>query len=183
MHRQDGARDAAQESHLDDSAFAEFASGEAPGTAAEAHLAVCARCREELARFQESMSDFSLASLAWSERRSETLPALRPAREPQSAPALRPALGWALAALVALGAAIPAAIHFHPIWEAQARVMDEDGEGLNSPEQIVKDNQLMANVNFELSRSQGSLMQEYVERRGSSGVRSGRQTRPAKGKR
>jgi hypothetical protein len=175
--------------HLDDAAFVELASGEAPTMASEAHLAICAECREELARFRESVSDFSLASLAWSEHRSEhrsealAAPRLSGSAQRKPAPRPVPVLGWALAALLAVGVAIPAAMHFHPGRTPQAAAMDDDVAGLNSPEQIAKDNQLMANVNFELSRSEASLMQQAMARRGRSGTRSAKQSRLAKGKR
>jgi hypothetical protein len=160
--------------HLSDDAFVELSLGESPNAKVAAHLENCAACREELDRFQESVGSFEMASLAWSEEKSGELPALRPAANKADATRPSPRLIWVTAMLLAIGVAVPATkMHFSTLHEAEVRdasVADEDVAGLNSPEQIAKDNQLMADVNFELEHSQAILLSQYDQQRG---VRAG----------
>ena len=157
--------------HLDDEAFAEMTIGGSVDAHAAAHLTECTQCREELARFQDSVGGFSLATLAWSESRSKQLPAVHSGQGREAGGRLQAAgsrtsgrvpgwvPAWGLATLLALGVAIPVTIHRNGIRAGHAAKgeMEDDAAGLNSPEQIAKDNQLMADVRYELSRSRRVL--------------------------
>ncbi len=157
--------------HLDDEAFAEMMIGGSVNARSAAHLTECTQCREELARFQDSVGGFNLATLAWSKSRSEQLPAVHSGQGKEGGGRLQPAgsrtsgwmpgwvPAWGLATMLALGVAIPVTIHQNGLRAGQAAKgeMEDDAAGLNSPEQIAKDNELMADVRYELSRSRTML--------------------------
>ena len=163
--------------HLDVEVFAELTLGGGPDAGTQVHLESCTACREELARFAESVGSFNMASLAWSEGKSKTLPPPRTVAQSKGkkggaeVPRLTPGLSWAMAALLAIGVAVPAAkMHFSTAHDVEARngagALDDDRSGLNSPEQIAKDNQLMADVDYELTHSQAVLLWQYDRQRG-----------------
>ena len=161
--------------HVDDDGFAELSLNEAPDAKTAAHLESCAACREELARFRDSVESFSMASLAWSEEKSEALPALRPSAKVKGAkaggngtPRLVPALSFAaVLGLLVIGLTVPMQkMHVVALHHGDtAHLADDDPAGLNSPEQIAKDNQLMADVNYELTHSQAVLLSQYHRQR------------------
>ena len=160
--------------HLDDDAFAELMMGGAASKEAQTHLETCAQCRAEVAKFHESVGGFGMASLAWSEEKSEEMPALRPGRAKVGGLRLVPAFGWAVAVLLALGVAVPVKRHLDAVHEAEtasAAATEEDAGGLNSAEQIAKDNQLMADVNYELERSRATLRSQYDRGQGAATAR------------
>ncbi len=150
--------------------------GEVPSDEVKTHLEGCAACLEELERFRESVGSFNMASLAWSEEKSEGLPALRPTAKTKGAkadvgrsPRLIPALSVAVAlVLLLVGVAVPVQrMHLSTLHDADvASVADDDPAGLNSPEQIAKDNELMADVNYELVHSRTVLLSQYDRQRG-----------------
>ena len=144
--------------HLTEEQFAEATLGEPLAADAQAHVAGCAACRGELVEFGNALGEFRLASRAWSEAVSEGMPAIRPAGKPARTGALggmAPAYAWAAAGLLAVGATVPLVEHARHQQEAAPAVarVDEDSSGMNSPEQIVRDNQLLTEVHFELTRA------------------------------
>jgi hypothetical protein len=159
--------------------------GEEASAATQAHLMTCAACREELGRFQDSVSDFGLASLAWSEARSAELPELGPAPTKPGVERFYPVVSWTLvsctlAALLLAGLVVPVRTYIEGRHELHAAnqgasggTLDDDAAAMNSPEQIAADNELLANVRFELSRSQASLLAATARERG--GLQAGGQ--------
>jgi hypothetical protein len=146
--------------HLNDDEFAEAMMGAELKAEAQAHVDACAECRAEIAKFEDSVGDFGVASLRW----SESLPAYRTSYTPGkvSTPAQRffPVAAWALAAAVLLGVMVPVTVHFehgHSSVETAANAGDDFASG-DSAEQIAKDNALMAAVNDELSQSEASML-------------------------
>jgi hypothetical protein len=100
------------ELQLDDALLGDLA------PSASAHLAGCGPCSARLEQARAPLADFAALTLAWSERRSATLP-LRSALDPASL--RRPRLAWAVAAscALALGIAVPA-LHLGPFHLADA---------------------------------------------------------------
>lgn len=145
--------------HLTEEEFADAMLGEPVSAAAALHLQECATCRREVDGFSTAVGDFRQASRAWSELRSDGMPALRPeaARTTSGAGGFAPAYAWAAAGLLAVGVTVPVVEHLRhegagapaPVRVAQA---DQDA-AMDTPEQIARDNQLLAEVHFELTRT------------------------------
>jgi hypothetical protein len=146
--------------HLNDDEFAEAMIGTELTIEAQAHVDGCAECRAEIATFADSVGDFGMASLRW----SESLPVYRPVKT--SAPRrFFPVATWALAATVLLGVMVPVTVHFEHEHSAveTASSADDEFASSDSADQIAKDNALMAAVNDELSQNTASLVAEHTK--------------------
>jgi|GEM_PF-1931999 len=137
------------------------------GAAERRHLEACAPCAARVAELDSALADFRSVTLAWSERRSATLPlgeGLRP-RVRMARP-----LAWAMAASLALllGLVAPTALHRQPVqsaaqagipapMETAANEIPTNGtpnDGAGSPdEQISRDNQMLGAIDRELDAS------------------------------
>jgi hypothetical protein len=172
--------------HLTDEQFMECVI-DAPDAASHAHLAGCEQCREELALFSKSVSDFSLATLNWSEAQpSVSLRASARHRRPAFV-----AAGWALATAVVLAVALPAVWHRErpaapasaagvpvaaPVPAAREPITVASTE--DSPAQIAEDNRMMQSVNLAIGVSEPSPIREYrLQAVHHTGARSRNQTR------
>jgi hypothetical protein len=92
--------------HLTDDQLDDILIGD-PSAEAEVHLAACDACTARLAQLEAPIASFKAVSLAWSERRSSTLPA-----HPQPKPRrLGLGLAWGSAAVAILVAAAFPILH------------------------------------------------------------------------
>jgi hypothetical protein len=122
--------------------------------ASAAHLADCEPCRTALAEMEAPLAGFRAVTLAWSERRSATMP-LRDLEAAQR----RAASGWrqrfalstGLAVALAVGVAIPVLRHTTPVETGQNPVAATDVAVSASPEeQISRDNLMLKAIDQEL---------------------------------
>ena len=131
-----------------------------------AHLAACEPCKAALAELEAPLAGFRAVTLAWSERRSATMP-LRDLEASQSRAAAawrkRFALSAGLAAALAIGVAVPV-LHYEatpsdeaqsqPSAQAAATTETASAASEESPQQqIARDNQMLRAIDQELSSS------------------------------
>ena len=146
--------------HLNDAQFTDCMLDVGLAPEAEAHLAACGHCQEELARFRVAVDDLSLAGLAWSQAHAPQ-GSLRAAKKtPRWAVA---AWGAAAFAMLALGVT-PLLHHEHPARDTQVATVTEPVE--DSDAQIAQDNKLMHAVNMEIAEGEPSPYREYQLSRG-----------------
>jgi predicted anti-sigma-YlaC factor YlaD len=144
----------------------------------DSHLQVCAECREELARVKGSLESFRTASLAWSERITSE------AAETQQVIALSRrhsyVAWWRLAAIAAVLLIVFAAayrikrsaVNDNTAMATPGAAVVESTQGQIAEEQIAQDNELLAQVNSEISESVPSPMQPLQISAASSGSSS-----------
>jgi len=172
--------------HLTDEQFMECVlaapdASAAPDAASHAHLSQCVQCREELARFSESVSAFSSATLNWSE--AQPYASLRASAHSRRRPAFV-AAGWALATAVVLAVGLPV------VWHSEHQPADATASTVapataaapervtqDSPAQIAADNRLMESVNLAIGDAELSPIREYNLDAVHHGSRSRNQTR------
>jgi anti-sigma factor RsiW len=149
-----------------------------PGEAARfrEHAAICESCTAQLAQLEAPIANFKAVSLAWSERRSATMP-VRPAGAQRSGARWGMGFAWgAVAAAALLAAVIPVLRHEQNVrmqeaynkvkMQAQPVVMapastvppanseseqNVDTAVQENAQEIAKDNQLLAMVDAELN--------------------------------
>jgi hypothetical protein len=152
------------DAHLSDDQLEDALLGEL-GAAERRHLQACAPCAARVAELDAALADFRSVTLAWSERRSATLPLGEGLR---SRGRMARPLAWAVAASLALlvGLVAPTALQRPPVQRAaQVAASTEtaaNGTGANdtgtngaaSPdEQISRDNQMLGAIDRELDAS------------------------------
>jgi hypothetical protein len=142
--------------HLSESELESVLIGDA-APASATHLAACGSCRSALAEMEAPLAAFRGVTLAWSERRSATLPLrdLEPARR-------RAASGWrqrfalstSLAVALAVGVAIPVLHRTMPTETGHNPVDATGSASAASPaspdEQISRDNLMLKAIDQEL---------------------------------
>jgi hypothetical protein len=127
----------------------------------EAHLTECAACRAKVQALGAHLDAFDHASLAWSQARSEALPAIGPAASAKAKSiwtALAP-LEWAVATAVFLLLALPVWNRSQlpaPVSSAVAAPTAGDSEA-----QIAEDNDLLKSVDAALNTNDASPIAEY----------------------
>jgi hypothetical protein len=132
--------------------------------AASGHLAACAVCQQRVTAVQQPIEDFKAVTLAWSERRSATLPTALPTRLLESAGRQRRlAWGMAVTALMAVMVAAPLELHYgrHAGSNDSAELGATHAVGAtgvvsgqqSTEEQIARDNQLLNEIDHELNSS------------------------------
>ena len=124
------------------------------------HLAACALCREDLARFTDSLASFNTLSLAWAESRPARPIVVHPTLLRRlRRPFLHPA-AWAFAAcllILSLFALSPPLNRDEPeLASALHPTTNPD-----SPAEIDRDNRLMNQVTLEINRPVRSPAAEY----------------------
>jgi predicted anti-sigma-YlaC factor YlaD len=127
----------------------------------DCHLQACVECREELERVKSSLALFRTASHAWSENRAEETSELQ---QVISLPRARTyASWWKLAAVTAVLLMVFAAayrIERTSINNNIVRVTTPNAAIVeSSQDQIAQDNELLAQVNSEISESVPTPMQ------------------------
>lgn len=134
--------------HLTDDEFVSLLVHSEAENSEAAHVLACALCREELERFRASIKSFNSLTLAWSERRSSTIPSY------QGVTTMRkPIRPWSVAALMLL--AIGASLQLHRRLVVAAPAPHEQSQdSQNSDEAIARDNELMRAVNLEINRKE-----------------------------
>jgi ferric-dicitrate binding protein FerR (iron transport regulator) len=146
--------------HLSEEALNDLLIGLA-SVESEAHLAECAACRAKVQAFGAHLNAFNRASMAWSESRSEALPAIRPAASAKVKSiwtTLAP-LEWAVAVAVLLLLALP-------VWNRNqlpvpvGSVVGTPAAG-DSEAQIAEDNDLLKSVDAALNTNDASPIAEY----------------------
>ena len=130
-----------------------------------AHLAACEPCKAALAELEAPLAGFRAVTLAWSERRSATMP-LRDLEAAQSRAAAawrqRFALSAGLAAVLAIGVALPV-LHYEATQSDAARNQHSaqtaattetaSASSEESLQQIARDNQMLRAIDQELNSS------------------------------
>lgn len=143
------------EFHLTDDQIDDYLIGDLAADAAE-HLEGCDPCLIRVAAAEAPLASFRAVSLAWSERRSATLP-LQASVDAQPSWARRLAWGAAAVAAIAVGVALPAARHTSGQNVAVAApapaVQVVAAATESSDEQIAKDNQMLKAIDRELDAS------------------------------
>jgi hypothetical protein len=124
---------------------------------AAAHLEACSPCLTRVARAEEPLASFRAVSLAWSERRSATLP-LQASASARPNWARRLAWGAAAAAAIAIGVAIPAVHHTsetsgQDVSVAASAAAVQVAAPASREEQIARDNQMLKAIDRELDAS------------------------------
>jgi len=150
-----------RQGHLTDGQFAECiteSSIVAPRPESEAHLRECAQCREELARFTESMADFSRVAFSWSE--AQPAVSLRAVASPAPSRTWFIPATWAVTAAVVAAIGIPLMKHRdrQPAAPAETTLADVQDD---SDAQIAEDNRLMRSVNMAIGVNDPSPLREY----------------------
>lgn len=151
-----------QYGHLTEDEFSAAMLDEPLTPAAGAHLAVCPECQTEVNTFSLATGDFRRTAKAWSEQRSSKMMPVRPTRSSARGgrSEFAPAYAWGAAGLMAIGVTLSVVGHLHheqgPA-TATEQISDED-----SPEQIARDNELLAQVHFELTKKNLPGMQASV---------------------
>jgi len=133
----------------------EFEPDSGIGSATLAHLAACPPCREELARFTESLVSFNHLSLAWADSRPARPMVVHTTLLGHLRGSWLPRAAWAFAVctlLVALFFGSPRLNRDKPTGAPSTQ---------DSDAQIANDNQLMDRVTLELSRPERSPAAEY----------------------
>jgi hypothetical protein len=132
---------------------------------ADAHLAGCLECRDQLEEFRTEVQWFNQASLAWSEARSATIP--RPAARLKVRPAIVALAGWALVAVVLLAIGLSVWNHSDE-WNdrpsaqhAAAPAAVATPAPQDSEEQIAQDNDLLQSIDAALNAVEESPVREY----------------------
>ena len=129
---------------------------------AEAHLAVCAQCRNQMETFQSDMHVFNETSLAWSEARPGK--PIRIASKSGFRGVVGSPLTWALATALLLMVGSPEwlpkvdSILHPPVASDNSNTASESGD---SEAQIAQDNDLLQSVNVALNTSEESPVSEY----------------------
>lgn len=135
-----------------------------------AHLAGCDECQLRLEQAEAPIANFNAVSLAWSERRSATLP-LRPTHSAHTAWLPRALWAATAAAVLAVGITVPVVRHSR---EGKSLASSHDGAAptlmastgpVDNPvaardEQIARDNQMLQNIDRELDATP-STIREY----------------------
>jgi hypothetical protein len=135
-----------------------------------AHLDSCAECQMRLAEAGAPIAQFNAVALAWSERRSATLPV--PVQSASSAWLPRAIWGATAAAVLAVGISVPSIRHGLGIGNAEVRQEIPAGTlfastgSVDNPvaardEQIANDNRMLEGIDRELGASALSPEQEY----------------------
>ena len=125
----------------------------------ECHLQACAQCREEVDRVKGSLESFRVSSHAWSESANEA------AETPQViAFSRKPAYGWlrlaAVAAVLIIVFAAAYRINKNSSIESTAKITTSSATtATSSQDQIVEDNELLAQVDSEISEAVPMPMQ------------------------
>ncbi len=129
---------------------------------AEAHLADCAQCRDQVETFLSDMHVFNETSLAWSESRPSK--PIRVASKSGFRGVASSPLTWALATALLLMVGSPAWLPevdsiLHPTAASDnSNVASESGD---SDAQIAQDNDLLRSVNVALNTSEESPISEF----------------------
>jgi hypothetical protein len=143
--------------------------GEAAG-----HLAACAACQQQLVAARMPLESFKAVTLAWSERRSATMPVSLQARMLHNAAGSR-RRAWmtAAAAVLAIAVAIPYGIQRHDA-NPSATVESEQGTRATASvtieaneDAIARDNQMLDEIDRELDSNRASS--EAIELQGVPG--------------
>jgi hypothetical protein len=161
--------------HLNDDQLTDALIGDLAVEAA-GHLAACAVCQQQLAEARMPLESFKAVTLAWSERRSATMPAALNARMLHGAigstGSRRLVWGSAIAALVAVMIAAPFEMHrgaplqASTVETAQVQTAQAmgvtgvvSGQGRQSeidPDQIDSDNQMLGEIDRELDSNRAN---------------------------
>lgn len=133
--------------HLTDEQICDLQAGDSSDLTAQAHLATCAVCREELASLESALESFNDASLAWAAAAAPRLvpPPSRIARSLGARPAW--GLGFAGAAIVCLIAFGPHLSDRHRI----APTASQSASSALSNAELAQDNRLMTSIDQELN--------------------------------
>jgi predicted anti-sigma-YlaC factor YlaD len=121
----------------------------------EMHLAGCEACRTRVAEVSASLTDFRAVAVAWSERKSATMPTSLSAALAHKAGARRP-LAWSAAtmALFAVGFFTTMMVPGHRVSDAgqiEKNAIVVSGQG--SAEELAGDNQMLNEIDRELGTS------------------------------
>ena len=141
-----------QHRHLTEDELSAAILNEPLDASADAHLAMCPECQAEVNGFDQGMQDFRRTSHAWSEQRSLRMSLSRLSRSSAEGGklALTPAYAWGAAGLVAIGVTVSTVqlLHHEQISATPSEQISDD----DSPEQIARDNELLTQVHYELTR-------------------------------
>ncbi len=133
--------------------------------AANGHLDACAICQQRVTAARQPIEDFKSVTMAWSERRSATMPTNLPTRLLESSSRQRRLVwGAAVTALLAVMIAAPLELHYgdgHAGREDSAELGASRAVGStgvvsgqqSTDEQIARDNQLLNEIDLELNSS------------------------------
>lgn len=148
-----------QGTHLSEEALHDVLIG--MGTAAaEAHVAACAECREQMETFRTGMENFNAATLAWSQAR----PMRRPIVTRTRARIAMAGAGWALAAALLFAVCLTTWKRY----QSQNQTAEQPAVTQSAPQaedtetQIAQDNELMRSVDAALSASDSPIAEYHL---------------------
>jgi hypothetical protein len=176
--------------HLSEEQILNILSGDI-STGVAAHLANCSICTRRVAEFEAPIANFSAVTLAWSERRSATLP-LQPEARPALAWYRRAVMAATATAALLVGISVPLARNERPSAPAtishaaatppaaevaavtapvlpaamqpvttEPQTTTTDTERNPHEEQIARDNQMLQNIDQALDNSVESPAEAY----------------------
>jgi len=126
----------------------------------DCHLQACAECRKELERVKASLALFRTASHVWSESAASEAPQMQRA---MALPRTRAYASWwtfaAVAAVLLIVFAAVYRIERNPTPSNTAQVTPATSIVRSAQDQIAQDNELLAQVNSEISESVPTPMQ------------------------
>ena len=148
--------------HLSEEEFTERLLGMG-SSKAEAHLAECGACREEMARVGAALGMYREAAVEWSERRpvGERLSARMAGKGRKSANAWMPVAGWAVAAGLVVAIGVPVMRHVEDGRQAEASITVAGATGPVSADAISQDNAMMGEINAAIEQPDISPVHEY----------------------
>jgi hypothetical protein len=161
--------------HLSESEFTEYLLGNASSTT-HAHLRECDACRQELEAFGGALTAFNQASLIYSREQvaarpidSQAMAANTPRRTHHAGllavTATRWGVGVAAAAVLAAAAALPMLLHRPAAGPAIATRIAAPAPQTAAPDsaaQINEDNQMMAEIESEISQPDVSPLESFT---------------------
>jgi hypothetical protein len=170
--------------HLSENQIDEHLIGDLAAPAA-AHLAACDLCESRVANAAAPIEAFKAVTVAWSERRSATLPLHQTLARSAK---FHPRLAWAaaVAAALAIGAAIPVVTHQQrqetarveaPSHASAADTSASSGSDNIAQDNIARDNQMLKAIDRELDASADS--REVLGLRPVSGASQHQPERPS----
>jgi hypothetical protein len=150
-------------SHLTEDALNDFLIGTESNESA-AHLASCAKCHAKLEDFQRSMEVFNMASISWSEAKSNALN--RDLSQHHIPFRISSALAWACASLLILALTGTESLNLrHASNQASASGIHaadpRPGAGVDREDEIASDNALLQQIDSEISTPEPSPAEVY----------------------
>jgi predicted anti-sigma-YlaC factor YlaD len=119
----------------------------------QSHLESCAECRARVAEAESSFKDFRVMAVAWSERKSATMPTSLSAALAHRASVRQP-LAWSGAAMVLFAVGLFTTMSLTRVPDASQMESTKNASGYSmTAEDLAGDNQMLDEIDRELGNS------------------------------